>query len=140
VRGCELNRLKELRKERGVSPQVVADLLGISRQMYHSLEREEYRLNEDYLRALADYYGCSADYILGRTPVKTMTVQDIQTVDDLKRYLGLDDADVVKLLFIDPEQDDQTIPPDAVEHVLQAIEFVRWKYGLHGSKDTTKEG
>lgn len=134
MRGCELNRLKELRKERGVSPQVVADLLGISRQMYHSLEREEYRLNEDYLRALADYYGCSADYILKRTPIKNMTVQDIKTVDDLKRYLGLDDADVVKLLFIDPEQDDQMIPPDAVEHVLQAIEFVRWKYGLHSTK------
>ena len=133
-----MNRLKDLRKERGISPQVIADLLGISRQMYHSLERGEYRLNEDYLRALADYYECSSDYILGRTPLKNMTAADIRTVDDLKRYLGLDDEDVVRLLFIDNRTDDQTIPPDALEHILQAIEFVRWKYGLHG-EHTEKE-
>ena len=127
-----MNRLKQLRKESGISPQVIADTLGISRQMYYLLEKEEYRLNEDYLRALADYYKCSSDYILGRTPLKNMTVADIKTVDDMKRYLGLEDGDIIKLLFIDPNQDDQTIPPDALEHILQAIEFVRWKYGLRG--------
>ena len=127
-----MNRLKQLRKESGISPQVIADTLGISRQMYYLLEKEEYRLNEDYLRVLADFYQCSADYILGRTPLKSVTVADIRTVDDLKRYLGLDDKDVVKLFFIDNRTDDQTIPPDALEHILQAIEFVRWKYGLHG--------
>jgi transcriptional regulator with XRE-family HTH domain len=85
--GVQIEQAKQLRMENNLSPQVVADRLGISRQMYYLLEKEEYRLNEDYLRVLADFYQCSADYILGRTPLKSVTVADIRTVFSLATHL-----------------------------------------------------
>jgi len=125
-------RLRKLRQKHNLDQTALADVLEMTQGAISLYERGERDPGTETLSRLADFFDVSVDYLVGRCAVENMTIQDIKTVDDLKRYLGLDDEDVVKLLFIDPKQDDQIIPSDAVEYVLQAIEFVRWKYGLHG--------
>jgi len=131
-------RLKRLRKKRNLDQTALANIVGLTQGAISLYERGERDPSTDTLAKLADFFDVSVDYLVGRCAVENMTAADIRTVDDLKRYLGLDDEDVVRLLFIDNRTDDQTIPPDALEHILQAIEFVRWKYGLHG-EHTEKE-
>lgn len=60
------NRLKELRKKRGIKVESLVEIIGISSVYYYDLEKGTRRLNEDIINLLADYYKVSTDYILGR--------------------------------------------------------------------------
>lgn len=60
-------RLKELRKERGLVQQDIADVLGIRVRSYQAMELGEVNTTLPKLIQIADYYGVSTDYLLGRT-------------------------------------------------------------------------
>jgi transcriptional regulator with XRE-family HTH domain len=60
------NRLSALRALKGLSQAELADQLNISRQAYSLYEINKRQMNFDTLCRLADHYGVSADYILGR--------------------------------------------------------------------------
>ncbi|HAY97257.1 MAG TPA: transcriptional regulator [Ruminococcaceae bacterium] len=58
-------RLKELREDRDVTQQYVADLLKTTRSYYGQYERGVRPLPMEHLITLCKFYGVSADYILG---------------------------------------------------------------------------
>ena len=60
-------RLKALRKERKVSQKELAEYLGISIRGYQFYESEDNEPNIKMLRALADFYGVTIDYLVGRS-------------------------------------------------------------------------
>lgn len=60
-------RLRDLREDRDLKQTDVAALLGIRQTVYSRYERGYQNLPLEHLLALADYYGVSTDYILGRT-------------------------------------------------------------------------
>ena len=66
---CSLygERLKLLRKEKKVPQKELADLLGISIRGYQFYESEDNEPNIKVLTVLADFYGVSIDYLVGRT-------------------------------------------------------------------------
>lgn len=59
--------LVELRKERGLSQKAVADSIGISQSTIAKIEVDRNEATASTLRKLADFFGVSADYLLGRT-------------------------------------------------------------------------
>lgn len=59
-------KLKELRKENKKTQQDVADKLNIAQQTYARYELETSEPTIDTLCKLADYYGVSLDYLIGR--------------------------------------------------------------------------
>lgn len=59
-------RLRQIREERGLTQQQVAEVLGTSQTMYARYERGANELPLRHLARLAEYYGVSADYLLGR--------------------------------------------------------------------------
>ena len=61
------DRLKELRKIKGVTQKQVAESIGISERNYQNLEHGKYNPNHDNIIKLADYFEVSADYLLGRS-------------------------------------------------------------------------
>ena len=63
-------RLKELRLKKGVTQNEVAIAVGCAKSTYPKYEREEREPDIDALCRLADYFGVSVDYIVGRTNVK----------------------------------------------------------------------
>ena len=63
-------RLKELRAEKGATQKEVAEFICCSPLVYSRYEREEREPDIDALCKLADYFGVSVDYIVGRTNVK----------------------------------------------------------------------
>lgn len=62
---CEI--LRELREDRDMKQSDVAALLGTSQQYYSKYETGKYEMPVRYVTALADFYGVSVDYLLGRT-------------------------------------------------------------------------
>ena len=61
------NNLLKLRKARKLSRQAVADTVGISAKSYERYENAEREPTASVLVALADFYGDSLDYLVGRT-------------------------------------------------------------------------
>ena len=60
-------RLRDLLEDRDLKQTDVAAMLGIRQTVYSSYELGYQNLTLEHLLALADYYGVSTDYILGRT-------------------------------------------------------------------------
>lgn len=67
-----------LREEKGKKRQEIADDLGISRASLEYYEKGKRKPDIEILAKFADYYGVSADYLLGRTTAKT-TDKDLRT-------------------------------------------------------------
>ena len=59
-------RLKELRVEKGLKQSEVAVAVGVGTAVYGYYERGINKPDPDMLVKLADFFGCSVDYLLGR--------------------------------------------------------------------------
>ena len=60
-------RLRDLREDHDKTQQDIADILGTSQTMYARYERGANELPLRHLLTLAEYYGVSTDYLLGRS-------------------------------------------------------------------------
>lgn len=59
-------RLQTLREKRRLSRRTLAELCGLSKNMISLYERGEKAPSVDALIKLADYFGVSIDFLLGR--------------------------------------------------------------------------
>ena len=82
------NILKQLRKTKGVNAEEVAKIIGISRSGYTCYENETREPNIGNLIKLAEYFGVTVDYLLGRDEQKF--------VNDISKF---SDSDLDKLLI-----------------------------------------
>ena len=64
------DRIRNLREDRDLTQQEMADMLHISQRSYSHYEMGSRKIPLDVLIALADYYDCSIDYLLKRTNKK----------------------------------------------------------------------
>lgn len=64
-------RLRELRNEKSVSQQTLADTLKVSKSTIGYWENGDSLPDAESLAMLADFYGISADYLLGRSDVRS---------------------------------------------------------------------
>ena len=58
-------KIKELRKQKGVTGEFVATSVGLSESAYRNYERGVREPNFEILSKLADFYGVTTDYLLG---------------------------------------------------------------------------
>lgn len=63
------SRLLALRKEKGVSQQVIAENLGVSFHQISKMETGQRGASLEVACALADYFNVSLDYLVGRSDV-----------------------------------------------------------------------
>lgn len=85
--------LKQLREQNRLSQKDIADYLGITRQAVASYELAKREPDYDVLKKLADYFGVSVDYLLGRAncrDVNAVTVgRNIDLIKGDRTYLEL---------------------------------------------------
>ncbi len=60
-----MNRLKELRKQKGLTQQELADEISVSKITVLRWENEERQIKPEKAQQLADYFGVSVGYLLG---------------------------------------------------------------------------
>lgn len=94
VRKNFAERLIQLRNERGLSRQQVADDLQISRASLEYYEKGKRAPDIETLYNIADYFHTSADYLLGRTPNKTTNPK----LQEACNYTGLSEKAVENLI------------------------------------------
>lgn len=93
-----MNRLKLLRKERGLFQSDIAKVLNVSVAAVGFYENEKRDMSPDTILKIADYFNVSTDYLLGKTDVRNPG----QKIDDVlneamigmskKDYDGLTDT------------------------------------------------
>ncbi len=103
-------RLKTLRRERGITQQELADAIGISKGGLCYYENTNRAPDITVLEKFADYFKVSADYLLGRTNAQTQKAK-LQAVCN---YTGLSDKAVGLLAELKERKTPQ----------LQAVNFL----------------
>lgn len=91
--------LKKLRDEKGLTLKQMGEILGVSHMTYQRYEKNDTDVSTEMLSKLADFYGVSADYLLGRTEIKAMAGTppaeqlDVSAVEKriIERYTQLDE-------------------------------------------------
>ena len=63
-------RIRDLREDNDLTQKQIAEILICDQSLYSKYERGERPLPLEYAETLADYYGVSIDYLLGRTSIK----------------------------------------------------------------------
>ena len=67
------NRIAVLRRERNMTRQELADIVGVNVQTIGYLEREEYNPSLDLALRFSEFFGFSVDFIFSVEPMKTMS-------------------------------------------------------------------
>ena len=75
-------KLKELRKNKGITQQEIAEKLGINNVTYYGYEKERTEPNLQMLIKIADYYGVSLDYLCDH---QTQNQIDIGYLTDMQK-------------------------------------------------------
>ena len=74
-------KLKDLRKQSGMTQQQLADKLGITKSVVSYYELSERTPSPDVLKDLALIFRVSADYLLGIERSRTIDVSDLSDED-----------------------------------------------------------
>lgn len=65
-----MNRIKFLREEKGVFQKDLAKLLGVTTPVINYYENEKRAISANSVSILADYFGVTTDYLLGKTDIR----------------------------------------------------------------------
>lgn len=65
-------RIRDLREDSDLTQKQVSEAINVPQRTYAYYETGERMVPPNVLCALADYYGVSVDYILGRTDKRNM--------------------------------------------------------------------
>ena len=71
-----------LRKEQGISQKKAAADLGVSQALLSHYEKGIRECGLDFVVRIADYFGVSCDYLLGRTADKSGTMIAVEDIPD----------------------------------------------------------
>ncbi len=100
-----MNRIKELRNEKEINQDVLAKLLGLEIAGISKLETGRVPLKDEYIVKLAEYFGVSTDYLLGRSDIRNS--KEETKIGDLYMHLAkeaqdlkLDDEDVEHIISL----------------------------------------
>lgn len=80
------NNLKSIRKEHGYTVKEVVDGTGIPMRTYQNYEYMEREIGAGALQKLADFYGVTTDYLLGREPAPDDPIEMLSRELNLNLY------------------------------------------------------
>lgn len=82
-------RLRELRKEKGLLQRELAERLNLSRVAITQYENGNRVPDQEIINKIADYFGVSLDYLMGKTDIRNPYVPQLTKKDDKKYALEL---------------------------------------------------
>lgn len=117
--------LRDLRKSKNLNQSFFADMLGISLTAYQKYEHGTAEPNFDNISKLADFYGVTTDYLLGRTPPPDPFADLGISADDekaaLEKFLSLPDEVRAAILNAMREMVGAMNEPNAAEPPANSI-------------------
>ncbi len=104
-----MNRIKQLRNEKNINQDVLAKLLGLEIAGISKLETGRVPLKDEYIVKLAEYFGVSTDYLLGKS--------DIRNPEELKNIPHANSGGV----------DITGLDEDDLKELQAQIDYMKWK-------------
>ena len=77
-----MNRLKELRKEKGLTQTDLAELLEVTKSTIHNWEKDVFSIKSDRLKKLCEIFDVDVPYLLGYNNVKNETDIKVAVLDE----------------------------------------------------------
>lgn len=87
------SRIKSERKRLGLTQQELADKLHIARSNVSNWEANSNGISTDFLSMLADFFGCTTDYLLGKTEFRNefpINQTEISNLEEISKHLTED--------------------------------------------------
>ena len=78
--------IKDLAKSRGISISKLEENLGLAKNALYAIKRNQ--PSADRLQQIADYFGVSTDYLLGRTDNPAIATDDQTPPDDIDNIIA----------------------------------------------------
>lgn len=127
-------RLREARTRKGLTQEDAAKHLGITFQALSNYERDIRDPDTDLLKNIADLYGVTTDYLLGRTNIPTPIETNEARNTTIKRVTQAlsSDTELLDFWYELLERDDLQImfkqvkdmPSDTVRRIIRYIKLV----------------
>lgn len=117
---------KKLREKKGWTQEEIADKLGVSRPSITGYETKNRRPRHEMLHKIADLFGVSTDYLLGREdndPVAT-SPHPLDAITELIKYLELELSSEEIVGMLNFKVDNIALTK---EEALEFVEHVRFK-------------
>lgn len=92
-------RLTQLREDRGLKRQEVADALEISRASLEYYEKGQRKPDIEVATRIAKYYGVSTDYLVGVSAAQ-VTASENETLKTVCDYLGISEASAEQISYL----------------------------------------
>lgn len=92
-------RLTQLREDRGLKRQEVADALGISRASLEYYEKGQRKPDIEVAARIAKYYGVSTDYLVGVSAAQ-VTASENETLKTVCDYLRISEASAEQVSYL----------------------------------------
>lgn len=90
------NRIKQLREEKGLKQEELAKVLSVAPSTIGMYERDEREPNDSITLKIAEYFGVSTDYLLGKTNIKN--IEDEFKIIYSKEIEGLTEEEIKEAL------------------------------------------
>ena len=87
-------RIRQLRLARSLSQVELANCLNVSKQSVSNWENDNIQPSIDMLVKIADFFGVSTDYLLGRTTERYLDISDLS--DEAAAHIRMIISDIVK--------------------------------------------
>jgi len=125
--------LRQVRTEKGWSLYDVERKTGIGFSLLSKYEREERTPSRKRLEILADFYGVSIDWLLGRTDQrKNIYITTDQVAEESAKY-GLPDDDS-RVLEIAKQLRERNLPDDVLDNLLALAKYLAGQERDHPAK------
>lgn len=72
-----MNRLKELRQEKNLTQQELADYMQVTRRGYQKWENGESQIKTEKAEKLADFFGVNTAYLLGYSDFPARNIKEL---------------------------------------------------------------
>ena len=104
-----MNRIKELRVASEMRQEDLAQHLNVSKVTVSRYELEQRQLDPATIHQLCDLFGCTADYLLGRSEARSPEISQ----EELRLLLAWREApdhvkDAIRLLLAPPSKEEKT--------------------------------
>ncbi|ADH59838.1 transcriptional regulator, XRE family [Thermoanaerobacter mathranii subsp. mathranii str. A3] len=117
-------RIKELRKKKGVTQKELALYLGVSDRAVGYYESGQRTPPPDILQKIADFFNVSVDYLLGRTGVYNPTDEITEAISDdpelFEFWNTLKEREDLKLLF----KQTKKLSPKDIKQIIRIIKAI----------------
>lgn len=119
-----MNRIKELRKEKGVSQRELAEYLDLKQQTISAYEKGTNEPDLKTLDKMAHFFDVSIDYLVGRSDVRDPAEKIADAIaddPDLASFWGeMRKRRELKLLF----KQIRDLPPEHIRRIIRIIKAI----------------